>query len=143
MFLSKIFERIILLFREKNYKSKKIGQEYKHMFDWLVRAVNKLLEDHPSEEEKDFWGYFKKNAVLVNRIHFVPESKFPEFHRKNFKKISETLERKGYVVLCSDGIYTTKEGYGILKRLHPSLPNTIGVSGRTTAKLPNERTTKK
>ncbi|MFN9790352.1 MAG: hypothetical protein ACK53X_04580 [Holosporales bacterium] len=113
------------------------------MLNWLFDWLNKFLED-PSEEEKDFWGYFKKNAVLVNRIHFVPESKFPEFHREKFKKISETLERKGYIVLCLDGIYTTKEGDGILKRLHPSLPNTISVSGRTTAKLPADgRTTKK
>jgi len=113
------------------------------MFDWFVRAVNKLLED-TSEEERDFWSFVKKNAVLVNRSHFVHNSKFPEFNRKNFEQISETLERRGHLLLAWDGLYTTKKGENILNKMpEPSkLPNTntIGVSGsgRTTKKLSDD-----
>ncbi len=110
------------------------------MLNWLFDWLNKFLEDNPSGEEQAFWNFFKENAVVVNRIHFVPESIFSEFNRENFKKISETLERKGYILLCLNGIYTTKKGEDILKKINPSkLPNTntIGVSGsgRTTKKI--------
>ncbi len=107
------------------------------MFDWFVRAVNKLLEE-PSEEEKDFWSFVKKNAVLVNRIHFVPESKFPEFNREKFKKISETLEIKGFILIGLGGLYTTKKGEEVLKRLHPSNSLKLPTDGRKTKKLPTD-----
>ncbi|MFN9323038.1 MAG: hypothetical protein ACK59C_04575 [Holosporales bacterium] len=119
------------------------------MFDWLFRAVNKLLEDHPSEEEKDFWSLFEQN--MARGPYFVPFAKLLEkFDFKQLFKICTKLERQGKVYIDRYGIYTTKKGDAVLKRLNPSnsLPNTIGVSGsgvsgRTTEQLPAERITKR
>ncbi|MFN7226583.1 MAG: hypothetical protein ACK5UY_04980 [Holosporales bacterium] len=101
------------------------------MFDWLVRAVNKLLEDHPSEEEKDFWSLFEQK--MARGPYFVPFAKLLEkFELEELFKLSKKLERKRLIDIGRHGIYTTKEGDGILKRLHPSNSLKLPTDGRNT-----------
>jgi hypothetical protein len=120
------------------------------MFDWLFRAVNKFLEDNPSGEEQAFWSLFEQN--MVRGPYFVPFSQLlEEFEFEQLFKLCKKLEKRDQVYIGRHGIYTTKKGEDILKKMNPSnsLPNTIGVSGsgvsgRTTKKLSNDgRTTKK
>ncbi len=113
------------------------------MLNWLFDWLNKFLEDNPSEEEKDFWSLFEQN--MVRGPYFVPFAKLLEkFELEELFKLCKKLEKQGQVYIDRYGIYTTKKGDAILKRLHPSLPNTISVSGRTTKKILNYgRITKK
>ncbi|MFN7755213.1 MAG: hypothetical protein ACK5O9_05175 [Holosporales bacterium] len=108
------------------------------MFGWL----GKFLEDNPSKEEKAFWSFFEQN--MVRGTCFVSFAKLlKEFELEELCKLSKKLARKGLIHVGRHGLYATRKGEAVLKRLHPSnsLPNTI--SGRTTEQLPAERITKR
>ncbi len=88
------------------------------MLNWLFDWLNKFLEDNPSGEEQAFWSFFKENAVVVNRIHFVPFSKLLEaFYFEDLFKLCKKLERRDLILLGCDGLYATRKGERILKKM--------------------------